>query len=164
MQADGNWNGGNYTEQPVAGLRAFGRVYAGWAFSQTFYRKGMFQQLGYKTFDDLLDDWAEDHAENWDANNLLAKLDTWQCGDISANVLYDGDFEKALNSITAKAILIPASSDLYFPPEDNAIEVKHMPNARLRVYETDWGHCVANPGNDPAFHDFLDECICELLG
>ncbi len=163
LTADGSWNGGNYSDQPVAGLRAFGRVYAGWAFSQTFYRDGMFKQLGYETFDDLLDDWAEDHAQNWDANNLLAKLDTWQRGDISANVLYDGDFEKALASIKAKAILIPASSDLYFPPEDNAIEVAHMPNAELRVYQSDWGHCVANPGNDLAFQQFLDNCIGELL-
>ncbi|MEM7207464.1 MAG: alpha/beta fold hydrolase [Pseudomonadota bacterium] len=164
LQADENWNSGNYTTQPVSGLRAFGRVYAGWAFSQTFYRNALYKQLGFATFDDLLDDWAEDHAENWDANNLLCKLDTWQRGDISANVLYDGNFESALNAVKAKAILIPASSDLYFPPDDNAIEVAHMPNADLRVYETDWGHCVANPGNDPEFHLFLDDCVRELIG
>ncbi|MEM7294277.1 MAG: alpha/beta fold hydrolase [Pseudomonadota bacterium] len=163
LTADASWNGGDYVDQPVAGLRAFGRVYAGWAFSQTFYREGMFQQLGYDTFDDLLDDWAEDHADNWDANNLLAKLDTWQQGDISANVLYDGEFEKALGAIQARAILVPASSDLYFPPEDNAIEARHMPNAELRVYDTHWGHCVANPGNDPEFARFLDNCVNELL-
>ena len=124
----------------------------------------MFKQLGYETFEDLLDDWAEDHAENWDANNLLAKLDTWQRGDVSANVLYDGDINAALGAITARAILVPASSDLYFPPEDNAIEVEHMPNAELRVYQTDWGHCVANPGNDAAFAQFLDECVGDLIG
>jgi len=38
LQADGNWNKGNYTNPPIEGLKAFGRVYAGWAFSQTFYR------------------------------------------------------------------------------------------------------------------------------
>jgi len=38
-----------------------------------------------------------------------------------------------------------------------------MPNAELRVYETDWGHCVANPGNVPEFHQFLDQCAQELL-
>ncbi len=163
LQADGNWHDGDYTQPPVAGLRAFGRVYAGWAFSQTFYRNGLYQKLGYKTYNDLLDDWAEDHAQNWDANNLLAKLDTWQRGDISANRLYDGNFEAALKAIKAQVIVIPSSSDLYFPPEDNMIEVQHIPQADLRTFESDWGHCVANPGNEPKFEQFLDKCIRELI-
>ena len=36
--ADQNWNKGDYDSPPVNGLKAFARVYAGWAFSQTFYR------------------------------------------------------------------------------------------------------------------------------
>ena len=161
--ADPVWNGGEYDMQPAAGLDAFGRVYAGWAFSQTFYRLGLHRQLGFETADDLLDDWGKDHVDNWDANNLLAKLKTWQLGDISANSLYGGDFVKALGAIKARAILIPCSDDLYFPPADNALEVRHMPDAELRVYNSPWGHCVASPGNVPAFHDFLDGCIRELL-
>lgn len=163
LTADGTFHDGDYTEPPVAGLTAFGRVYAGWALSQTFYREGLYRQLGYDTPDDLLDDWGRDHAENWDANDLLAKLRTWQLGDISANELYGGDFAKALSSITARAIVIPCSDDLYFPPEDNEIEVGHMRNAELRVFSSPWGHCVASPGNEPAFAAFLDDSISELL-
>ena len=111
-----------------------------------------------------MDDWGQDHADNWDANSLLAKLKTWQLGDISANELYNGDFAKALGSIKAKAILMPCSDDLYFPPADNAIEVRHMKNAELRVYDSPWGHCVANPGNDPGFEAFLDQAITDLIG
>ena len=58
----------------VAGLKAFGRVYAGWAFSQDFYRKKLYKKFGFKSADDLLDDWASDHEKNWDANDLLSKL------------------------------------------------------------------------------------------
>ena len=74
--ADQSWNGGDYGEPPVAGLKAFGRVYAGWAFSQAFYREGLYRQLGFETIEDLLVDWEVDHVEGWDANNLLAKLAT----------------------------------------------------------------------------------------
>ena len=163
LQADQAWNGGDYDTPPEAGLKAFGRVYAGWAFSQTFYREKLHRSLGFETFEDLLVDWEEDHL-NWDANNLLSKLWTWQHGDISANDLYGGDFERALGAITARAILIPCTTDLYFPPEDNEIEVRHMPNAELRPFASPWGHCVASPGNVPEFAAFLDGCIAELLG
>ena len=39
LVADQNFNGGEYLAKPVAGLKAFGRIYAGWAFSQAFYRE-----------------------------------------------------------------------------------------------------------------------------
>ena len=32
---------------PPGGLKAFGRVYAGWAYSQTFYREKLFQKTGF---------------------------------------------------------------------------------------------------------------------
>jgi hypothetical protein len=50
-----------------------------------------------------------------DANNLSAMLWTWQKGDISANEMYDGDLERALGAITARAIVMPGQTDLYFP-------------------------------------------------
>ena len=163
LLADGEFKGGDYKSPPIEGLKAFGRVYAGWAFSQTFYREGLYRKFGFETPDELLDEWARDHADNWDANNLLAMLKSWQLGDISANPVYKGDFKKALGAIKARAILLPCDNDLYFPPEDNALEVTHMPNAELRVFKSPWGHCVASPGNEPAFEAFLDECINTLL-
>ena len=89
LRADSVFDGGNYTRAPTVGLRAFARVYAGWAYSQTFYREGLYRRLGFDTVEDLLLDWEEDHL-NWDANDLLAKLWTWQRVDISSNDLYAG--------------------------------------------------------------------------
>lgn len=163
LLADAAWAGGDYRSPPERGLKAFGRVYAGWAYSQTFYREGLYRRLGFETIEDLLVDWENDHLHNWDANNLLAKLWAWQQGDISANPLYGDDFERALGAITAKAILIPCTTDLYFPPEDNEIEARLMPNAELRPFESPWGHCAATPGNEPAFAAFLDAALSELL-
>ncbi len=162
LQADCAFNGGDYTSPPEAGLKAFGRVYAGWAFSQTFFREQLHRELGFETVEDLLADWERDHL-HWDANDLLAKLWTWQHGDISANDRYCGVFVNALEAIQARAILIPCTTDLYFPPEDNAFEARHMPNAKLRPYESPWGHCVATPGRHRAFMAFLNECATELL-
>ena len=161
--ADPHWNNGNYTSPPINGLKAFGRVYAGWAFSQNFFREKLYKNLGFSNIEELLVDWENDHVNNWDANNLLTKLLTWQKNDISAGPLYKENFVSALNNIKAKTILMPCSHDLYFPPEDNEFEAKHIKNAELRKYESVWGHCAANPGNDKGFEIALDNAINELL-
>ena len=164
LQADCAYNGGDYDEQPERGLRAFGRVYAGWGYSQTFFREKLHRRLGFETFEEVLHDWEEDHFRNWDANNLITKIWTWQHADISANELYGGDLPQALGAIKARAIVMPCTQDLYFLPIDNAIEVSHMANAELRPFDSPWGHCVANPGDVPEFERFLDDAIRELLG
>jgi homoserine O-acetyltransferase/O-succinyltransferase len=162
LQADAVYADGKYSEPPIKGLKAFGRVYAGWAFSQTFYREQMYRLKGFDSAEELLQDWEQDHLD-WDANDLLCKLWTWQRGDISANSLYQGDFRAALNAIEAKTIVIVCDNDLYFRPEDNQIEIEHIKGGELRIYESPWGHCVASPGNDPEFERYLDQAISELL-
>jgi len=162
LQADSNYDDGNYATPPVKGLKAFARVYAGWAFSQTFFRDQMYRLKGFDSAEALLRDWERDHLD-WDANDLLCKLWSWQQADISNQPAYNGDFPVALGAIEAKTIVIACDNDLYFRPEDNAFEVKHIKGAELRIYESPWGHCVASPGNDPKFEHYLDQAIGELL-
>jgi homoserine O-acetyltransferase/O-succinyltransferase len=164
LQADVAFAEGFYKEQPAKGLRAAARVYAGWGFSQTFYRvEADIKQMGYASLEDFLVGFWEGWLLSKDANNLLTMLWTWQNGDISNNPLYGCDFKKALSSIKAKAIVMPASTDLYFPPEDSAFEVEHMPNAELRTVETYWGHFAGGPGTSPADIKVLDAALRELL-
>jgi homoserine O-acetyltransferase len=162
LQADAAWNDGNYSGPPEKGLRAFGRVYVGWAYSHDFFRDALYRRLGFATLEDFVRDWEEDHLK-WDANDLLAKIWTWQHGDISDNQIYRGDFSRALQSIEARAIVMPCSSDMYFVPSDNAAEVASMRRAELRVFDSPWGHCVASPGRVPEFQRALDEAAAELL-
>ena len=163
LTADKNWKRGNYNKQPTDGLKAFGRVYAGWAFSQKFYREKLYKKLGYKNSEDLLKDWANDHAKNWDANNLLSKLKTWQLNDISRGPIYKNNYTMALKSIKAKTILMPCNQDLYFRTEDNKYEKNFIPHSSLRPFDSSFGHCAANPGNDKNFEKELDKNIKELL-
>ena len=123
--------GGDYDAPPERGLRAVGRVYAGWGLSQAFYRQGLFRQMGFETLDAFLVDFWEAFFVELDANNLLSQLDTWQRADLSATDGYDGDLARALGDIRAKAVLAPGEKDLYFPPEDMAWEAEQMPDAEL---------------------------------
>jgi homoserine O-acetyltransferase len=70
--------------------------------------------------------------------------------------------EQALGSIRAKALVMPAEKDLYFPPEDEAWAVSHMPNAELRVIPGVWGH-FAGGGPNPVDTAFINAGVAELL-
>lgn len=164
MTADDAFQNGWYEKPPHKGLRAMARVYAGWGFSQAFYRERLDLKLGYSSLEDFLVAFWEGFFLNRDPNNLLAMLWTWQNGDISANPMYTGNFEQALNAITAKAIVMPGRTDLYFPPEDSAYEVRHMPNAELRPIDSIWGHFAGGPGINPQDARFIDHAVKELLG
>jgi homoserine O-acetyltransferase len=163
LTADAAWNNGWYDEQPTKGLRAMARVYAGWGFSQAFYWDEVYQEMGYSSLEDfLVGFWEGFFLDGRDANNLLTMLWTWQNGDIGKTPGFGGDYEKALASIEAKAIVMPAEKDLYFPPEDEQYAVKHMPNAELRVIPGVWGH-FAGGGINPVDTKFIDDALEELL-
>jgi homoserine O-acetyltransferase len=88
---------------------------------------------------------------------------TWQRGDISANPVFNGNFEKALAAVKARAIVMPGQTDLYFPPEDSQYEVKHMPNAKFLPIPSIWGHFAGGPGTNPEDVKFLDNVLKELM-
>lgn len=62
----------------------------------------------------LAENWEGRYVTDWDANDMLALLNTWQNGDIS-QVRDGGDLEAALKSIKAKGLIMPCKTDLYFP-------------------------------------------------
>lgn len=164
LTADGTWADGFYATPPKRGLRAAGRVYAGWGFSQAFYRQELdLKDLGFSSLEDFLVAFWEGHFLARDANNLLAMLWTWQNGDISDNEIYKGDFKKALGAIKPKAYVMPCRTDLYFPPEDSEIEVANMPNATFMPIESVWGHFAGGPGTSVEDVKFLDRKLKELL-
>ncbi len=162
LKADSGYCAGRYTTPPVGGLKAFARVYCGWAYSQAFFRDHLYRDLGFTDVESLLQDWEQDHL-HWDANDLLAKIATWRSADIGSHSRF-ASFEAAMKAITARTIVMPCRTDLYFPPADSAIEVELMNNAELRVIESDWGHCCASPGRNPETMRMLEDVFSELLG
>ncbi len=164
LTADAAWDNGWYKAKPEKGLRAMARVYAGWGFSQAFYREQLdIKTLGYSSLEDFLVAFWEGFFLPKDANNLLTMLWTWQNGDISANPQFNGNFDKALGAIKAKALVMPGQTDLYFPTEDSKYEVSKMPNAEFRPIPSIWGHFAGGPGTNPVDVKFLDKCLKELL-
>ncbi|MDQ0394424.1 alpha/beta fold hydrolase [Labrys monachus] len=164
LSADGLFRGGDYVEKPIEGLKAFGRIYAGWAFSQAFYREEVdLKVMGFASTDDFLERFWDTLFQERDPNDLLAMLWSWQHADISANELYNGDFPAALAAIEARATVMPSATDLYFPVADNEAEVARMRNARCVPIPSIWGHVAGNAGANPADTAFVNARIAELL-
>ena len=159
--ADAAFADGWYQTPPIKGLLAFSRVYAGWVFSQDFFREHEYRKMGLASMEDAIR-FMDGYFRRNDANDLLAMLWTWQHADISANGKYNGDFAMALGAIRARAIVMPCETDLYFRMRDNQLEVELMPNAELRPIPSIWGH-VAPFGANPPDNDFIDAALRELL-
>ena len=164
LTADGAWRDGRFVERPVRALRAFGRVYAGWAMSQAFYREELWSKIGFASLEDYLVRAWEGNFLRRNAEDLLSMIDTWYQSDISDNSIFGGDLAKALAAIQARAIVMPSTTDLYFTVADSAAETKLMPRAELRPIESIWGHRAGNPIQEPADEAVLRRAVRELLG
>ncbi|WP_242909517.1 alpha/beta fold hydrolase [Actinomadura terrae] len=163
LTADAAFAEGWYTSPPTRGLRAAARVYAGWGFSQAFYWDRLYETLGYSSLEDfLVGFWEGFFLDDRDANNLLTMLWTWQNADVGLTPGFNGDTKAALASIKARALVMPGEKDLYFPPEDEAWAVQHIPNAELRVIPGVWGH-FSGHGSNPVDTAFIDAALAELL-
>ena len=163
LTADPAFENGYFVRHPERGLRAMARNYAAMAMSQTFYRSEMWRESGHSSLEDyLLFSWEGNFLKR-DANNLLSHLWTWQHANIADNELYRGDFDAALRAITAKALIMPGDTDLYFQVEDNRLEVEQMSNARLLPIRSDWGHRAGLPSVCKEDADLITASIRSLL-
>jgi homoserine O-acetyltransferase/O-succinyltransferase len=163
LTSDPAWTGTKFDQTPDRGFRTFARIYASWAASQAFYREGIYHQFGYASLEDyLVQAWEAGYRQR-DPHNLLAMLDTWQHCDLGDNPHYQGDYTNALASITATTYVMPATTDLYFTPEDCAAEAALIPNATCHPIPSIWGHRAGNPYQNPTDAAFIRSHIQTLF-
>ena len=162
LMADPAWDGTRFTTTPERGFRAFARIYASWAASQAFYRRGLYRQLGYADLNDyLVRSWEASYRRRHPAD-LLAMLDTWIACDVSATPRHRGDLAAALGSIRARVLVMPSATDLYFTPDDCAADAAAIPGARLCPIPSIWGHRAGNPYQNAQDERFIRHAIEEL--
>jgi len=163
LTTDAAWSDGWFSEPPVRGLRAFARIYAGWALSQAFYRERLYETIGYASLEDfLVHNWEASFLRR-DANNLVAMIWTWQHADISASALYGGDLPAALRAIEAKVLLMPSETDLYFTVDDNRAELPHLRHGILEPIPSIWGHRAGNPVANETDRRFIADAVARHL-
>jgi homoserine O-acetyltransferase len=180
LTADPAWNGSGFDAVPEQGLRNFALIYASWAASQSFYRRGAHRQLGYADVESYVEQaWLPAYRRH-DPRDLIAMLDVWLANDVAAaagiteaaggeqtsgstnqqvasstgnaraEASGDGDLAAALGRIQARTAVVAASCDLYFPPADCAAEAALIPGASFQILDSDLGHRAGNPRDSPA--------------
>ena len=166
LTADPAWQDGRFVTKPVAGLRAMGRVYAGWAMSHAYYRDELWREAGFANLEDYLTRSWDVAFIRRDANDLLAQIGIWQRGDIAQCPEFGGDLHRGLAAIKAHMLLIPGQTDRYFDVRDNEAELGHLVNAKsaeLHPIPSIYGHRAGNPINNPADRAFINAEISALL-
>lgn len=156
LQADPAWDGIRFTAYPDRGIRAFACIYASWAASQAFYRTGLWRP-GYDSLEDYLTRAWEANYRKKDPLDLLAMLRTWAANDVGR--MAGGDLAAALGAITAKVLVMPSTTDLYFTVEDCAGEAALIPRATLAPIVSLWGHRAGNPWQNPEDERVIHDAV-----
>ena len=145
----------------TAGLRAFGRSYAGWAYSAAFYREEQWRRLGFASLEAFLLSWEDDHAA-WDWRDLAAQLETWRSA-APDELIPGADLASYLGRIRARTVVMACDQDAYFTLAENAIEAALVPGADLEVIRSSFGHCAGAPGREPTAAAQIEAALHRLL-
>jgi homoserine O-acetyltransferase len=156
LTADQTFAGGDYKTPPEKGLQAFGMVWAGWLYSQEWWRKELWRTSNPPgtTFAQVVDRYRTRFIPGADANELIAQMRTWQSNDVGATPGFGGDVEKALKSIKVPVLYMPSATDLYFPVGDAQYESQFIAGVTFMPIPSLWGH-TAGAASNPADKKFL---------
>jgi homoserine O-acetyltransferase len=163
LTADPVFNGGDYSTPPTKGIQAFSMVWAGWLFSQEWWRQELWRSNDSfgKSFDEVVDHFRTNFIPGADANNLILHMRTWEYHDVGKTPPFK-DVETALRSIKVPVLYMPSQTDLYFPVTDARYEAAFIPHCTLAIIPSLWGH-PAGAGVSPADRTFLNEHVSSFL-
>ncbi len=162
LTTDPAWKNGDYDAPPSKGLEAFGVVWAGWLYSQEWWRRELWRATAPPgtTFEQ---EWQQFRtAFRADANDYILQARTWQRHDVGTTPGFDGDTGRALRSIKARVLYMPSETDLYFPVTDARYEQTFIPRVTFTPIPSLWGH-TAGAGSNPADLKFLNDHIAAFL-
>jgi homoserine O-acetyltransferase len=140
-------------------LDVFGRVYAGWAHCERFFAEEVYREFGYASPADVVEAWGRDH-QGMHAGDLMASLRMWRMADGGGSV---DALRQQLGRIRARAILMPAVTDMYFTVTENVLEAGWLDDGEVRPLASPLGHIAGRPGIRAEEQSEVDACLRELV-
>jgi homoserine O-acetyltransferase len=164
ITADETFANGDYKTPPKKGLEAFGMVWAGWLYSQEWWRKELWRNPARPdlTFEQVVDNYRKNFIPGADANDLIEQCRIWEFHNVGSTKGFNGDVEAALRSIKVPFLYMPSETDLYFPVGDARYEAPFIPKGILMPIPSLWGH-TAGAASNPADAKFLNDHIGDFM-
>jgi homoserine O-acetyltransferase len=145
LTADPRWKGGDYTEPPVDGIKAWSDHWAAWVYSQEWWRRETVQA-------------ASSRRRRGDGRSREGVDDAQpeRCHSAGANVAgprhrqdagFDGNIEHALAAIRVPVLYMPGATDLYFRRATPSTKRKFLTKATFVPIPSLWGHTAGGGGN-----------------
>ena len=157
VKLDPKWNGGHYTENPVAGLSAAAMVFGTWFLSDEY----LDSRTTPAAYDEALMIMERAYT-SWDAVSWMWRY--LASRDYDASKPFGGDMKKALGSVKANALVMPSATDRVLPVS-GAHELRDgIAAAHYEEIPSILGHMAQNPADARAReHAFVDQAIARFL-
>jgi homoserine O-acetyltransferase len=124
------------------------------------YARELWRPLGFETTEAFVEGLLDASFLPHDPNCLLVQGWKWRHADVARE--YGGDLAAALGRITARTLVMPVSTDMFFTIADCAAEQRLIRDSKLHLLETYWGH-IGVMGMDPGYLQQVDAALVELL-
>jgi len=164
LEADAAFQDGDYTSEPRRGMQAYGTVWAGWLFSQEWWRQALWRSdtsMG-RSAEEVMAGIVRGFTDSIDANDMILQARVWQHHDIGTTPGYGGDVARALAAIRVPVLYMPSETDLYFPITDAEYERQFIRQVTFAPIHSLWGH-PAGAGASPADLAYLNKTISAFL-
>jgi homoserine O-acetyltransferase len=163
LRTDPSFNHGNYVDAQAvsAGLAQHARLMTLYGLSAAFFEQQHYKPLGFDTVEAFFDGFMKPYFSPMDPNNLVTMLEKWRAADVSA--LEGGNLRAALGRITAKALIMPISQDMIFPPSTCLAEAEMIKDALFHASNSPSGH-LGLFGIDGDWVREVDNQLAKLLG
>jgi homoserine O-acetyltransferase len=163
IKTDPAFAAGDYSDQPAAGIEAFGMAWAPWLYTQRWWRDSLWLELDPDTtYENVVEGFRTEFLPGADANDIILQCRTWQQHDVGSSPGFSGDTDAALRSITADVLYLPSETDLYFPLYDAVRESDEIAKVTLRPIPSLWGH-PAGSGPNAVDADFVNRAVSSFL-
>jgi len=131
-------------DKPVAGLRAFGRVYASRAYGPRFVSEGHHHALGFPDIEALLGWWEDDHLA-MNHHDLLAVLRMWAT-PISRPTPASAAIMRRRSRRSPRPRCTCLQHRPVFPRARGRGRGRAHAARDFRVMRSEWGHCAGGLG------------------
>ncbi len=162
IMLDPAWDGGNYASQPERGMKLWSRLFAGMIVRTPAAHASQFPKAG--DVQAFLDQTGEAGWKRIDANDWIYQSWAYDQHDVGATKGFNGEYEKALGAITARALILAAQNDLLNPEADAKFVADHVPGAKYLTISPEkvLGHATAG-GVFPDDNQFQNDAIRAFL-